>query len=80
MIQISNIKIRKDISDTKLFETIIKKYKIEPKDVVEWHISRKSIDARKKDDIHYIYSIDLKLKNENKYKNLIKLKNLIFLK
>ena len=52
MIQISNIKIRKDISDTKLFETIIKKYKIEPKDVVEWHISRKSIDARKKDDIH----------------------------
>ena len=26
MIQISNIKIRKDISDTKLFETIIKKY------------------------------------------------------
>mgnify|MGYP000957320618 CR=1 FL=1 len=66
MIQISNIKIRKDISDTKLFETIIKKYKIEPKDVVEWHISRKSIDARKKDDIHYIYSIDLKLKNENK--------------
>ena len=27
MIQISNIKIRKDISDTKLFETIIKKYK-----------------------------------------------------
>ena len=34
MIQISNIKIRKDISDTKLFETIIKKYKIEPKDTV----------------------------------------------
>ena len=74
MIQISNIKIRKDISDTKLFETIIKKYKIEPKDVVEWHISRKSIDARKKDDIHYIYSIDLKLKNENKYKKFNKVK------
>ena len=80
MIQISNIKIRKDISDTKLFETIIKKYKIEPKDVVEWHISRKSIDARKKDDIHYIYSIDLKLKMKINIKNLIKLKNLIFLK
>ena len=68
MIQISNIKIRKDISDIELFETIIKKYKIDLKDVIEWHISRKSIDARKKDDIHYIYSINLKLKNENKYK------------
>lgn len=31
MIQISNIKIRKDISDTKLFETIIKKYKLNQK-------------------------------------------------
>ena len=57
MIQISNIKIRKDISDTKLFETIIKKYKIEPKDVVEWHISRKSIDARKKTSIIFIQLI-----------------------
>ena len=43
MIQISNIKIRKDIYDIELFETIIKKYKIDLKDVVEWHISRKSI-------------------------------------
>ena len=31
MIQISNIKIRKDISDTKLFETIIKNIKLNQK-------------------------------------------------
>ena len=69
MIQISNIKIRKDISDTKLFETIIKKYKIEPKDVVEWHISRKSIDARKKDNIKLTYAVEINHKDEEKLVN-----------
>lgn len=69
MLRINNIKIRKDISDKELIEIVIKKNKIKKEDILEWHISKKSIDARKKDDVHYTYSIDLKLKDENKYKN-----------
>ena len=74
MLRISNIKIRKDISDKELFEFVITKNKIKKEDIIECYISKKSIDARKKDDVHYTYSIDFKLKNENKYKNFDKVK------
>ena len=36
---------------------------------------KKSVDARKKDDVHYSYSIDLKLKNENINRNKKSRKN-----
>lgn len=68
MIRINNIKIRKDINDTELLDLLIEKYKIKKIDIIDWKISKKSIDARKKDDVHYVYSIDLNLKNEEKYK------------
>ena len=73
MIRISNIKIRKDISKEKLLDFIIEENKISKKDILEWHISKKSIDARKKEDVHYVYSVDFKLKNENKYKKFEKM-------
>lgn len=74
MLRINNIKIRKDISDEEIFELAIKEKYIEKSDIIEWHISKKSIDARKKNDIHYSYSIDLEVKNEKKYKKLEKVK------
>lgn len=70
MLRINNIKIRKDISNQDVFEFAISKNKINKQDILEWHISRKSIDARKKDDVHYTYSIDLKVKDEKKYRHL----------
>lgn len=73
MIRISNIKIRKDISKEELLDFIIEENKISKKDILEWYISKKSIDARKKEDVHYVYSVDFKLKNENKYKKFEKM-------
>ncbi len=73
MIRINNIKIRKNISKEELLNFIIEKNKISKNDILEWHISKKSIDARKKEDVHYIYSVDFILKNENKYKKLEKI-------
>ena len=75
MIRINNIKIRKDINDTELLDLLIEKYKIKKIDIIDWKISKKSIDARKKDDVHYVYSIDLNLKNEEKYKKFDKVKD-----
>lgn len=79
MIRISNVKIYEDISNEEVFNIAIKKYKILKQDVQEWHISKKSIDARKKSDVHYSYSIDINVKNENKYlnnKNILKVKEI----
>lgn len=79
MIRISNIKIYKDITDEEVLQTAIKKHKIKEENIIEWHISKKSIDARKKDDVHYTYSIDMCVKNEEKYlknKDISLIKNL----
>ena len=77
MLRINNIKIRDDISNKEVFEIAIKKHKINLNDIIEWHISKKSIDARNKNDVHYNYSIDIKVKNERKYKKLEKVKESI---
>lgn len=74
MLRINNIKIRKDITDYEVLEIAIKKHAIKKDDILNWHIARKSIDARKKDDVHYTYSIDVQVKDENKYKKLEKVK------
>ena len=46
MIRINNIKIYKDISGEELLQSVITKYKIQKENIIEWHISKKSIDAR----------------------------------
>ena len=74
MIRVSNIKIRKDLSEEDVYKYTIKKNRIHEQDILEWQISKKSIDARKKDDVHYNYSIDFKLKDENKYPKFKKVK------
>lgn len=76
MLRINNIKIRKDITDYEVFEIAIQKHAIKKEDILDWHIARKSIDARKKDDVHYIYSLDIHVKDENKYKKLEKVKKI----
>jgi len=73
MLRINNIKIRKDLTEHEVFEIAIKKHGIPKEDIWNWHIAKKSIDARKKDDVHYTYSIDITVKNEKKYKKLEKI-------
>lgn len=74
MLRINDIKIRKDIIEYEVLKTAIQKYNIKKEDIINWHIARKSIDARKKDDVHYTYSIDLEVKNEAKYRRFEKVK------
>ncbi len=76
MLKINNIQIRKDLPDYEIFEFTIKKYSIKKEDILDWHIVRKSIDARKKEDVHYNYSIAIHVKDENKYRKLEKAKEL----
>lgn len=67
MIRIENTKIYKDLSSKEVIDYILNKNKIDLNDVLEAHIVKKSIDARKKDDVHYNYAIDINVKNESKY-------------
>ena len=76
MLRINNLKIREDLSNDKVIEYALNKYKIDKNDLLNIYISKKSIDARKKDDVHYNYSFDLEVKDETKYKKLDKVKKL----
>ena len=67
MKRIDNIKIFKDLSEDEVIEYAINKNNINKKDIIEVNIVKKSIDARDKKNVHYTYSINIKLNNENKY-------------
>ena len=66
MIRLKEIKVRKDLTEGEAFLEAIEKNKIKQEEVKYWYIYKKSIDARKKDDIYYNYIIDLELKDKKK--------------
>ena len=62
MFRLRNIKIREDLTEEQVFQKAIKANKIKQEEIEKWYIYKKSIDARKKEDIYYNYTIDIKLK------------------
>lgn len=70
MIRLKDIKIKEDISNEDILKLACKKYKIKIENIINWHIYKKSIDARKKDNIFYNYTIDVECKNEKNIKNV----------
>lgn len=76
-LRISNIKISVKVKEDK--ETFIKKaaevLKISRKMITGVKIAKKSVDARKKDNVLHIYSIDADIDEKADKKKLLKLKN-----
>ena len=67
MIRVRQIKINiKDDSKEEIKAKIIKKLGIKGNDIRSISINKKSIDARDKNDIYYVYELDVDLKDENK--------------
>ena len=71
MIRISNIKYPIELAEENLPQFTEKKYKTGK--IKDFRIVKQSIDARKKNDIHYVYTIDIAVDNESKL--LKRLKN-----
>lgn len=67
MIKISNIKYPLQSEESNLPKFVAKKYDVSQ--MRDFRIVRKSIDARKKDDIHFVYTVEISCDNE---RNLIK--------
>ncbi len=65
MLKISNIRLEIDEELTK--DTISKKNQIKKEDILNFKLYKKSVDARKKNDIHYTCAVLVELKNEKKY-------------
>lgn len=67
MLRISNIKINLKHTDEDIKKMISKKLKVKPSEIKSYSIFKKSLDSRKKNNIQYIYSIDIEIANEEKY-------------
>lgn len=73
MYRLKDIKIRENISDEEVFNAALKKFNI-PKDKIKsWRIFRKSIDARNKEDVHFVYTIDIDSDDEKIVRGLTKI-------
>ncbi len=67
MIRIRNIKINYN-NDTKkqLTKKVATKLRIKEEEIINIKINKKSLDARKKDNLLYVYEVDVKTSNEEK--------------
>lgn len=65
MIRINNIKVPLDFDFTHLRKFAAEKYGISSKKIYDIRLAKKSVDARKKNDVHFIISLDIKVEDEH---------------
>lgn len=68
MIQLSQLKLNIDHTDEDLKSKILKTLRLKAEDLISYRIVKKSIEARKKKEISYVYNVEVVLKNEDKLK------------
>lgn len=66
MLRVNQIKIRTEEPESLLPKKAAETLRVNVQDILFWKIVRQSIDARKKPEIFYSYSLDVEVKNEGK--------------
>ncbi len=61
MLKISQLALGLDAPEDELPELAAKKLRITPEKIQSWRIAQKSVDARKKSDVHFVYALYLTL-------------------
>ena len=62
MIRINNIKMPVKHTENDLKKTVYKLYRINEKEVKSFEIAGQAIDARKKDNVVFVYAVDISFK------------------
>lgn len=78
MIQISQIKLQIPHTEEKLKEKVLKLLRLREKDLISFRILKKSLDARKKPQLFYVYTVEVRVRNENRIKKQIKNNTITF--
>lgn len=66
MLRISQLNLEPGHSEQQLKEKLLRRLQLKPEELLEYHIFKRSIDARKKPQIYYSYTIDFCVKDEQK--------------
>lgn len=67
MIRVSNITCTIDSDTEKIVNKALKKIKARREDLFSFSVYRQSLDARKKNNLFFVYTLDMEIKNEEKY-------------
>ena len=65
MIRINNISLPLDFDFKNLSFICAEELKINPNDIKYSELVKKSVDARKKDNVHFVVSVDIEALNED---------------
>lgn len=66
MIRISNIKLKPGYNDSDIKNAVLKELRVDNKSIDSISLYRRSIDARHKNDVHFIATLDVKVNNDEK--------------
>lgn len=76
MIRISGVKVFPEKSKKELISIAAKRCGISVTEIKSLEIYKQSLDARRKDDIHYVYTVDIQIDHEKKFMERNKDKNI----
>lgn len=66
MIRVSELKLPIEGNQKQLEKRLAKALRVPVEEIKAYRIFKRSLDARKKDNIHYVYVVDVEVKNEKK--------------
>lgn len=66
MLRVNQLNLAPGHGDEKIKEKLLQTFRLKPEELLGFHIFKRSIDARKKPEIFYSYTIDFCVKNEKK--------------
>ncbi|AOY74873.1 NAD(P)/FAD-dependent oxidoreductase [Clostridium formicaceticum] len=72
MIRVPDIKLSIDEEESSIKTALIRKLKIKEDELISYQIYKRSIDARRKDRVDFVYTVDVEVMNENKLLKRIK--------
>lgn len=78
MIQIQQLKLRIPHSEKQLEEKVLKLLKIKKEEILSFEITKRSLDARKKPVLFYVYTVEIEAKNESQIKKKVKNRDVTF--
>ena len=78
MIRLQQIKLKIPHTDRQLKEKICKLLNIDEEAILSYKVTRRSVDARKKPELFYVYTAEVQLKRESAVRRRIKNKNILF--
>ena len=64
MIRVSQLKLSIPHTKEQLEKKLVRQLHIRPEELISYQIRRQSLDARKKPELFYVYTVDVKVKNE----------------